>query len=206
MIDQHKNVPYIAVGASGGEGLDDIRALLGALPHSLNAVLLIVLHRPPDRTSNLKEVLSRSANMPVRVAGQEETLQPGCAYIGEPDQHLTLLGADAELVSDQRSIHRNRTIDLLFQSVAVQAKDQAIGVVLSGSLDDGSRGLASIHQAGGVTMVLTPERDRPPGMRENAIDFDGPINIIGAAEFIAKAIKKIVENPGAPRKQIFERE
>jgi two-component system chemotaxis response regulator CheB len=95
---------------------------------------------------------------------------------------------------------------LLFHSVAVEAKTQAIGVVLSGSLDDGSRGLASIHQAGGVTMVLTPERGRPPGMRENAIDFDGPVNVIGTAEFIANAIKKIVENPSAPRKQILERE
>jgi two-component system chemotaxis response regulator CheB len=49
-----------------------------------------------------------------------------------------------------------------------------IGVVLSGSLDDGSRGLASIHKTGGLSMVLTPAGPPERGMPENAIKFDGP--------------------------------
>jgi len=64
-----------------------------------------------------------------------------------------------------------------------------IGVVLSGSLDDGSRGLAAIHEAGGLTMVLTPKAawcDR--GMPENAISYDGPISLTGTPRQLAQGI------------------
>jgi two-component system chemotaxis response regulator CheB len=62
---------------------------------------------------------------------------------------------------------------------------------LSGSLDDGSRGLAAIHHAGGLTMVLTPASP-PRGMPENAIAYDGPIDLIGNSHQIAGAIIEIV--------------
>ena len=54
-----------------------------------------------------------------------------------------------------------------------------IGVVRSGSLDDGPRGLASIHEAGGVTMVLTPDTLTGAGMPENAIAYGVPIDVVG---------------------------
>jgi two-component system chemotaxis response regulator CheB len=90
--------------------------------------------------------------------------------------------------------------------VAEQAGPLATGVILSGSLDDGSRGLAAINKAGGVTMVLTPERGRPAGMPENAIDFDGPINVIGSPSFIARCISKLIADPLQRNKDVFERE
>jgi len=198
---------YVAIGASGGEGLDDIRELLAALPRALNAIVLVVLHRLPDRPSRLRETLSGSAHMPVRIAAEGETFEPGTIYIGDPADHLTLLGTKAELVADQRKTHRNRTIDLLFDSVARHAGRSAIGIVLSGSLDDGSRGLAAIHDCGGVSMVLTPKRGRPPrGMPENAIDFDGRINVIGSPSFIARAVTKLLADPSARRNDILERQ
>jgi two-component system chemotaxis response regulator CheB len=63
-----------------------------------------------------------------------------------------------------------------------------IGVVLSGSLDDSSRGLAAIQEAGGLTMVLTPSGPPQRGMPENAISYDGPIDLIGTPERIARGI------------------
>ena len=66
-----------------------------------------------------------------------------------------------------------------------------MGVVLSGALDDGARGLAAIHAAGGVTMVVTPNRDgRRCGMPENAIGYDGPIDVIGSPSAIAREITR----------------
>jgi two-component system chemotaxis response regulator CheB len=84
--------------------------------------------------------------------------------------------------------HRNRTIDILFNSVAAHARARGIGVVLSGSLSDGSRGLAAIAHAGGVSMVLTKEGIAERGMPENAVDFDGPIDVLGSAATIAREI------------------
>jgi two-component system chemotaxis response regulator CheB len=90
---------------------------------------------------------------------------------------------------------RGRTIDTLFNSLARHAGQRAIGVVLSGSLDDGSRGLAAIHDAGGLTMVLDLE-EKPRGMQQNAIDFDAAISFIETAAEIAATIEGVLMNDG----------
>ena len=181
--------PYIvAIGASGDEGLRNIKALLTALGSAPAAIVMVVLHRLFDRPSQLRAVLQTATAMPVIVAADGEKLEVGCCYIGEPAAHLTLMASSyGDITSDHERNYRNRTVDLLFKSVASLAGRRGIGVVLSGALDDGSRGVEAIHEAGGVTMVLL----RAPGqvgMPENAIDYDGPIDYIGSTHEIASAI------------------
>lgn len=183
----------IAIGASGGKGLEDICVLLAALPSNLDAIVLVVLHRPWDVPSHLAEVLSRRSQIPVQIAGQGKRLVPGTAYIGEPSAHLTLLERTFALITrDRARVFINRTVDLLFKSVADCGGHQTIGVVLSRSLDDGSRGLAAIHHAGGNTMALRPASLSNHGMLENAIAFDGPVSVIGNGAELASAIVRLV--------------
>ncbi|AWI91738.1 chemotaxis protein CheB [Methylobacterium sp. DM1] len=187
---------FVAIGASGGDGLDDIKAVLRELPSSLNAVVLIVLHRLWDQPSHLAAVLGRAAHMPVCVALNGNRFTPGTAYIGEPADHLALAANSfGRLVNDPARTHRNRTVDLLFRSVAAYGGSRIIGVVLSGSLDDGSRGLAAINEIGGLSMVVTPARPPERGMPENAIAYDGPIDLIGSPSEIARAICAAVQQP-----------
>lgn len=169
--------PFIvAIGASGGEGLTDIKDLLAALPIALPAVVLVVFHRPSDQISHL---LSRASQMPVLIAKEGDQFRAGCCYVGEPDAHLTLAQkSDVRLVDRAGNKHRNRTIDILFNSVAAHARARGIGVVLSGSLSDGSQGLAAIAHAGGISMVLTREGLAERGMPENAVAYDGPIDVL----------------------------
>jgi len=186
---------FVAIGASGREGLDDIRELLRQLPSSLGAVVLIVLHRPWHRLSHLQSILARASQMPVVIASQGEHFDQGNAYIGEPEDHLTLASRSfGELINDPEGHYRNRTVDLLFRSVAAHGGERTIGVILSGSLDDGSRGISAIRHAGGRTMVLTPGALSRRGMPENAIAYDGPIDLIGDPRQIADAICKAVRN------------
>ena len=185
----------IAIGASGAAGLRDIGALLSTLPADLDAAVLVVLHRPSDKPSFLREVLARRSRMPVFIAEQSEILRPGRAYIGEPAAHLSLFRTNVSaLITHDASTHRNRTVDLLFESLANIGGEKIIGVVLSGSLDDGSRGLASIHKANGHTMALEPDREHAQyvGMPENAIRFNGPVDFIGSVATIADEIVKLV--------------
>ena len=181
----------VAVGASGGEGLQDLRDLLHEWS-GLDAVVMIVLHRRWTAISQLREVLQRSSRMPVIVADEDERLRPGRVYIGEPVNHLTLIARTMGTVtSDPDQTHRNRTVDLLFNSLAAFGGMRIIGIVLAGSLDDGSRGLAAINQAGGLTMVVTPSkslRDMPG----NAITYDGPIDVIGSIQMIARAVESTI--------------
>ncbi len=183
---------FIAIGASGSEGLNDIKTLLCALPRPVSAVVMVVLHRPSDQISVLRSVLARSCGMPVVVATEAEAFRPDTCYIGEPAEHLTLVARDlAHLVPGRGNRLRNRTVDTLFNSLARHAGPRVIGVILSGSLDDGSRGLAAIHAARGLTMVLDPGR-KTRGMQQNAIDYDGPISFIGTAARIAEVIGQVL--------------
>ena len=177
---------FVAIGASGGEGLADIRDLLEAIPAPIGAVLLVVLHRPWDQASNLRDVLARACPHPILIADEGGRFERGTVYIGEPSQHLTLAARSFG------QAYRNRTIDLLFRSVADHGGGRVIGVILSGSLDDGARGLAAIHAAGGLTMVLTPYHPARRGVPENAIAYDGPIDLVGASPEIARAIVEAV--------------
>lgn len=186
----------VAIGASGSDGLDDIKALLAALPADLPAVVLVVLHRPSDRLSHLKEVLSRVSQVPVRIAEEDERFRIGCCYIGKPDAHLSLAEkSNVRLVHGPNDVYRNQTVDILFDSVAAHARVRGIGVVLSGSLNDGSRGLAAIAQAGGTTMVLTRGGVTEKGMPNNAAVYDGPVDVLGSAATIAREIARIVFSP-----------
>ena len=192
---------FIVVGASGSEGLADIKALLRALPHPVPAIVMVVLHRPSDKTSALREVLAQGGEIPVVVAADAEPLMPGTCYIGGPQAHLTLTSRDkVHLVQGAGHRLRNRTVDTLFNSAARHAGPRVIGVILSGALDDGSRGLAAIHHAGGLTMVLDPEH-KARGMQQNAIDYDGPISFIGSAAEIAHMIGRVLVANDHPRRQ-----
>lgn len=186
------NLPWtVAVGASGGEGLEDLCDLLHAWS-DLDAVVMIVLHRPWTAISQLREVLQRFSRMPVIVADEDEQLRPGRVYIGEPSNHLTLIARTLGTVTlDPDRMHRNRTIDLLFNSLAAFGGMRIIGIVLAGSLDDGSRGLAAINQAGGLTMVVTPSKPLPD-MPGNAIAYDGPVDVIGSIQMIARAVESTI--------------
>src|SRR3954468_3459214 len=120
---------FLAIGASGGEGLNDIKHVLAALPSDLEAVVMVVLHRPWEQISNLRAVLARGSRLPVLVAADGDRLKAGTVYIGEPSEHLTLIWHSiAELVDDPLRRHQNRTVDLLFISLAEFAKARTIAV------------------------------------------------------------------------------
>jgi two-component system, chemotaxis family, protein-glutamate methylesterase/glutaminase len=187
-----KHLPWtVAVGASGAEGLQDLSDLLEAWS-VLDAVVMIVLHRPWTAVSHLKGILQRCSRMPVIIADEDERLRPGCVYIGEPGSHLTLIArTTGTLTPDPVQMHRNRTVDLLFNSLAEFGGPRSIGIVLAGSLDDGARGLEAIKKAGGRTMVVIPSQPAPT-MPASAIGHDGPIDIIGSVQMIARAVEDIL--------------
>ena len=179
----------IAIGGSGSGGLQDVQELLEHLPSDLAVIVLVVLHRPVDEVSYLREVLEQRSAIPVRIAKNAEWLKVGHCYIGEPGQHLVLgAGSFAKLLCDPTNVYRNRTVDTLFYSLAEHAEGKFIGVVVSGGLDDGSRGLSAIRRAGGITMVVTPRRTPDRSMPANAISLNDPVDFVGSPQHIAAEI------------------
>ena len=188
----------VVVGASGGQGVEDLQALLGRLTTELNAIVMVVLHRPWESRSELAKVLNQESRLPVQVARDGERLQAGRVYIGEPARLLRLGWHQcAELVDDPRRLHSNRTVDLLFDSAAERGAGRTIGIVLSGALDDGARGLARMEAAGGHTMIVPPSDAAARGMARNAAAGLGALNFVGDAPMIAKEIERIVRSTPA---------
>jgi len=184
---------FVAIGASGSEGLSDLRDLLEALPASLRAIVLVVLHRPSDRISHLRQVLACRSKLPVTIPDEDQEFRVGVCYIGEPAAHLSLAARSrVHLIEGAHNKHRNETVDLLFASVAAHARTRAIGVVLRGALSDGSRGFAAIHLAGGITMVLGARGTAARGMPSNATGYNGPIDFTGSIDAIAAEIVRRV--------------
>jgi two-component system, chemotaxis family, protein-glutamate methylesterase/glutaminase len=184
----------IAMGASAG-GLREITTILELLPADLAAIVLVVLHRPGDQVSHLREVLACKSRMPVVEAAHGEELHAGICYLGQPAGHL---GIDrlihAELTADPGGKgRRGRTIDDLFATVARHAGARAIGVLLSGALRDGSKGLAAIKRAGGIIMVQDPAEAQFPDMPANAIAHAGAaIDLVAPTAELARAIERHV--------------
>jgi two-component system chemotaxis response regulator CheB len=118
--------------------MDPLCKLLHALPANLPAVVLIVLHRPVERESQLQHIPARKSRLPVVVARQGEPLRRGKRYLGSSSRHLTVgPGLVANLVPD--GIYRGHNIDLLFTSLDRNAGSRTIGIVLSGLLKDGTQ-------------------------------------------------------------------
>src|SRR6516162_4411733 len=181
----------VTIGASSG-GIEALQSLLAAIS-DLDAIVLVVLHRPANRTSFLREILMRELRMPVVIARHGELLHHGVCYIAE-----TFAASNGwTWLPDHRYTTRN--IDQLFISLAQHYGARTIGVVLSGQLDDGTRGLAVIKKAGGIAMVQSPDEAAYPDMPRNAITYDGPVDLIAPTSDLAAEITRLTGTSASRR-------
>lgn len=194
---QSHPIDVVAIGASAG-GVEALSKLLHALPADLPAAVLVTLHRPVERESQLHHVLAQVSRLPVVVARQGEQLRPGKCYLGSPYRHLTVgPGLVANLVHD--GFYRGHNIDLLFSSLARNAGKRTIGVVLTGLLKDGTQGLVALKEAGGKALVQSLVEARFDDMPRSAIAFDGPIDKIAPIGELAREICRLVHSSAPAR-------
>jgi two-component system chemotaxis response regulator CheB len=187
-------IDVVAIGASAG-GVEALSKLLRALPADLPAAVLVTLHRPVARDSQLHRILAHVSRLPVVVARQGERLRPGKCYLGSPSHHLTVgPGMVANLVHN--GFYRAHNIDLLFSSLARNAGKRTIGVVLSGLLKDGTQGLVALKEAGGKALVQSPGEASFKDMPRSAIEFDGAVDRIAPIDELAQEICRLVHSNG----------
>ena len=147
----------VAIGASAG-GLNSLFHFLGPLPPAFPSSILVVQHLSPEHPSHLAEVLQRKLKMNVRQAADGECMIAGTVYVAPPNLHLLAEPGRVRLLGSP-SVHFLRpSIDLLFDSVAVNFGDRSVGVILSGTGRDGASGVRAIKAAGGVTMAEDPSK------------------------------------------------
>jgi len=183
----------VVVGASAG-GVEALRRLAGVLPADFPAAILVVMHLAPGATSALPQILDRAGALPAVVATHGRPLAAGVIHVAPPDRHL-LVDDRVQFLSHgpTESGHRP-AINATFRSAAVAAGPAAVGVVLSGALDDGALGLRAIVERGGVAMVQDPEEALYPGMPESALAGTATEHVY-PVEVLGKVLDKLVRTP-----------
>jgi two-component system, chemotaxis family, protein-glutamate methylesterase/glutaminase len=178
-------IDAIVIGTSVG-AVEALSVLLPALPAGLKAAVFIVVHLPRDRPSLLVEIFKPKCALPVREAEDKEPVQPGTVYFAPPDYHLLIEEGPCLALSADEVVHFSRpAIDVLFESAADVYRERLLGIILSGSNEDGGAGIAAVERAGGVTVVQEPQSALAPAMVISALkhceaDFVMPLEGIAA--------------------------
>lgn len=178
-MPDHRDV--VAVGASAG-GVEALRALVAGLPAGYPGVVLVVLHVPRDAPSALPAILDRNGPLRAATAVDGEALRPGQIYVAPNDHHLIVVDGHIRLTRGPAENGHRPAIDPLFRSVARAFGRRAVGVVLSGSRDDGAAGLATIVAQGGTAVVQDPEDALYPWMPQAALDAAPTEHVAPAAK------------------------
>ena len=179
--------------------------IVGQLPQSLQACVLVVMHTPSNGTGVLPQILARVSSLPVAFAENGHDLRAGHIYVAPPDRHLIVASEKLALVHGPRENGFRPAIDPLFRTAARQVGARGIGVILSGALSDGTYGLSVIKQYGGVAIVQDPEEAVVRSMPQSALNYVD-IDLVLPAARIAESIERLAGSvdgreggPGMPR-------
>lgn len=186
----------VVIGTSAG-GVEALIRLAQDLPPDFPAPIAVVLHVAPDSPSMLAEILGRKGRLPAKTAAAGEHFQPGTIYVAQPDRHLLVRRNGALTMHVARGPRENRhrpSIDPLFRSAALIGRENAIGVILTGTLDDGTSGLMAIKQCGGIAIVQDPQDALYPSMPRSAIENAEVDHIVPIAE-LGALLGRLIHEP-----------
>jgi two-component system CheB/CheR fusion protein len=143
--------PIVGIGASAG-GLRALEGLFHGLPADAGMAFLIVTHLASGKESTLPAIIGRYTAMPVAVAAADTRLEPDHVYVCPPDTQLTVKQRRIQLAPFEQVLQRF-PIDRFLISLAEDAGEGAIGVLLSGGGSDGTLGITAIKDHGGLTLA-----------------------------------------------------
>ena len=147
-----KSSHIVAIGASAG-GLEAITELLQHIKSDTGMVFIYIQHLSPDHKSILPALLAKVTKMKVQEVTDKILMRPDNFYIIPPDKDMTVFDGHIQLTPRLKERVLHLPIDTFFSSLAEIHKEDAIGVILSGSASDGTKGLMAIKAEGGLTFA-----------------------------------------------------
>lgn len=183
----------VVIGASSG-GVEALMRIAGGLPSGLPASVFVAVHFPQGAPSALPRILSRSGPLPAAHPEDGEPIRRGRVYVAPPDRHLLLEDGRVRVVRGPKENRHRPAVDPLFRSAAVARGPRVVGVVLTGSGNDGTSGLISVKARGGVAVVQDPDDALFPWMPASALEFVEVDHSV-ALEKIAPLIARLADEP-----------
>lgn len=158
----------VGIGTSAG-GLEALQRLFDCVPDTKKFAFVIIQHLSPNFKSLMEELLQKHTNMPVHKTEDGVLVEPGNIYLIPSKKNMVLSNGKLLLMERAPLDSLNLPIDIFLKSLSEDQLDKAIGIILSGTGSDGSRGLISIKDYGGFVMVQDPETSIFDGMPQSAI-------------------------------------
>lgn len=162
-------VRIAAIGASAG-GLEALERFFQAMPVDSGLAFVIIQHLSPDFRSMMDELLARQSRMTIRHAVNGLLVEANTVYLNPPRQNLLIINGQLFLKAPDASEIPNHPIDAFFTSLSTDRGASAIGVILSGTGTDGTKGALSILQHGGTVLVQEPGSAKFENMPRNAVE------------------------------------
>jgi two-component system chemotaxis response regulator CheB len=192
-------VPYsvVAIGTSWG-GLAALTKLLGGLPVGYKLPVVVVQHRGKDSDRLLGQLLQDATDLKVCEVDDKDPLTPGTVHVAPANYHILIDDGLLSLTVEEPVRFSRPSIDVMFSSAADAYGARAIGVVLTGANEDGSRGLAEIAARGGKALVQDPKTAEIPIMPIAAINAVPSAEVL-PLDKLARRLVELSEEPARVR-------
>lgn len=164
----------IVIGVSSG-GMNAMKVMFSLLPKDFTIPVIIVQHIGAHSDSQWIKLLNDKSNISIKEADEKEKIENGNVYIAPPNYHL-LIEKDKSfsLTVSERVNYSRPSIDELFESAAEAYADKLIGVILTGSNNDGTNGIKRVKECGGLAIIQNPETAESAFMPKSAIAAINP--------------------------------
>ncbi|MEM1365195.1 MAG: CheR family methyltransferase [Pseudomonadota bacterium] len=177
----------VGIGASAG-GLEAFQQFLLGLPDKHSMVLILVQHLDPAHNSLMPELVAAKTSSPVHSAEDGMQVEPGSIYLIPPGYDMEIKDGRLELEAIASPRGLRRPIDRFFHSLAEEAREHSVAVVLSGTGSDGTAGAREVKGAGGLVFVQDPQQAKYDGMPQSVLNHGGA-DVVSKAEEIIDVIR-----------------
>ena len=194
--DDQSSSLIVGVGASAG-GLEALEELFRNMPVDSGLSFVVVQHLSPDFKSHMDELLGRITRIPSQVVHDGVAVKPNNIYLIPPKMEMVI--NQGKLLLTERSKEKVLThpIDQFFRALAQDAGSRAVGIVLSGTGSDGSRGIADIRDSGGLVIAQEPSSCRFDAMPLNAQET-GKVHLVLPPKEMAGALEQYAKTGKTP--------
>ena len=186
----------IGVGASAG-GLEAIEKLFEAMPDDTGAAFVVVQHLSPDFKSHMQELLARKTSLAIKRVTNQLRVEANTIYLIPPNTEMVIANGQLLLTERDRSESLNLPIDHFLRSLANDCGRSSIGIILSGTGSDGSRGIVDINEAGGLILAQDESSAKFDGMPLSAQETNA-VHLVLPPEQMAQAISTYITNSLTP--------
>lgn len=186
-------LPIVAIGASAG-GLDAFQEFFLNMPEDNGMAFVLIAHLDPNHVSILPELIQKCTKMTVHRVEDGMTITVNSVFIIPPNKDMIISKGVLQLLDRAEKLHTRLPIDTFLKSLAIDQKQNAICIILSGTGSDGTLGIKEIKSTLGMVMAQDEKTAKYMGMPKSAMDT-GLVDYILSPKKMPQKLIQYVKHP-----------